>query len=89
MANRSAYLNPFDLKVNGSFVGDNSKYLVGMYTENPNASIATFDFENGELGQITYSQSSSNLMYIFVMSTEKTKVLIMSRGYLQVLVVII
>lgn len=70
MANRSAYLNPFDLKVNGSLVGDNSKYLVGMYTENPNASIATFDFENGELGLITYSQSSGNVMYIFVMSTE-------------------
>lgn len=70
MANRSAYLNPFDLKVNGNFVGDNSKYLVGMYTENPNASIATFDFENGELGSITYSQSSGNILYIFVMSTE-------------------
>lgn len=70
MANRTAYLNPFDLKVNGNLVGDNSKYLVGMYTENPNASIATFDFENGELGLLTYSQSSGNIMYIFVMSTE-------------------
>lgn len=70
MANRSTYLNPFDLKVNGSLVGDNSKYLVGMYTENPNPSIATFDFENGELGLLTYSQSSANIMYVFVMSTE-------------------
>ena len=70
MANLSAYLNPFDLKVNGSLVGDNSKYLVGMYTSKPNANIATFDFENGELGYITCDQSYSNTMYIFVMSTE-------------------
>ena len=70
MANLSAYLNPFDLKVNGSVVGDNSKYLVGMYTRKPNASIATFDFENGELGYITCDQSANNTMYIFVMSTE-------------------
>ena len=70
MANLSAYLNPFDLKVNGSVVGDNSKYLVGIYTSMPNASIATFDFENGELGYITCTQSYSNTMYIFVMSTE-------------------
>ena len=70
MANLSAYLNPFDLKVNGSLVGDNSKYLVGIYTSMPNNSIATFDFENGELGYITCAQSYSNTMYIFVMSTE-------------------
>ena len=70
MANLSAYLNPFDLKVNGSVVGDNSKYLVGIYTSMPNNSIATFDFENGELGYITCAQSYSNTMYIFVMSTE-------------------
>lgn len=70
MANVSAYLNPFDLKVNGSVVGDNSKYLVGMYTSKPNASIATFDFENGELGYITCDQGYNNTMYIFVMSTE-------------------
>ena len=70
MANLSAYLNPFDLKVNGSVVGDNSKYLVGMYTRKPNASISTFDFENGELGYITCDQSANNEMYIFVMSTE-------------------
>ena len=70
MANLSAYLNPFDLKVNGSLVGDNSKYLVGMYTRKPNASISTFDFENGELGYITCDQSANNEVYIFVMSTE-------------------
>lgn len=70
MANKSAYLKPFDLKVNGSLVGDNSKYLVGMYTAKPNASISTFDFENGEFGYITCAEGFSNTMYIFVMSTE-------------------
>lgn len=70
MANTSAYLKPFDLKVNGSLVGDNSKYLVGMYTAQPNASISTFDFENGEFGYITCDEGFSNSIYIFVMSTE-------------------
>lgn len=70
MANKSAYLHPFDLKVNGSLVGDNSKYLVGMYTAKPNASISTFDFENGEFGYITCDESIGNTIYIFVMSTE-------------------
>lgn len=70
MANKSAYLQPFDLKVNGSLVGDNSKYLVGMYTAKPNASISTFDFENGEFGYITCAEGFSNTLYIFVMSTE-------------------
>lgn len=70
MANKSAYLQPFDLKVNGSFVADNSKYLVGMYTAQPNASISTFDFENGEFGYITCAESIGNTIYIFVMSTE-------------------
>lgn len=67
---KSAYLQPFNLKVNGSLVGDNSKYLVGMYTAKPNASISTFDFENGEFGYITCDESMSNTIYIFVMSTE-------------------
>lgn len=67
---KSAYLQPFDLKVNGSFVYDNSKYLVGMYTAKPNASISTFDFENGEFGYITCDERMSNTIYIFVMSTE-------------------
>lgn len=70
MSNKSAYLQPFDLKVNGSLVGDNSKYLVGMYTKLPNASISTFDFENGEFGYITCDESIGNTIYIFVMSTE-------------------
>lgn len=70
MANKSAYLQPFDLKVNGSLVRDNSKYLVGMYTAKPNASISTFDFENGEFGYITCDESIGNTVYIFVMSTE-------------------
>lgn len=70
MAKKSAYLHPFDLKVNGSLVGDNSKYLVGMYTAKPNASISTFDFENGEFGYITCDESIGNTIYIFVMSTE-------------------
>lgn len=70
MANKSAYLQPFDLKVNGSLVGDNSKYLVGMYTKQPSASISTFDFENGEFGYITCAEGFSNTIYIFVMSTE-------------------
>lgn len=70
MANKSAYLQPFDLKVNGSVVYDNSKYLVGMYTKLPNASISTFDFENGEFGYITCDESIGNTLYIFVMSTE-------------------
>lgn len=70
MANKSAYLQPFDLKVNGSVVYDNSKYLVGMYTAKPNASISTFDFENGEFGYITCDESIGNTIYIFVMSTE-------------------
>lgn len=70
MANQSAYLKPFDLKVNGSLVGDNSKYLVGMYTYTPDASISTFDFENGEFGYITCGEGFDNTIYIFVMSTE-------------------
>lgn len=70
MANKSAYLLPFTLKVNGSSVGDNSKYLVGMYTEKPSAGISTFDFENGESGYITCDESIGNTIYIFVMSTE-------------------
>lgn len=65
-----AYLKPFDLKVNGSVVYDNSKYLVGMYTKLPDASISTFDFENGEFGYITCDESIGNTLYIFVMSTE-------------------
>lgn len=67
---KSAYLQPFNLKVNGSVVYDNSKYLVGMYTEKPSASISTFDFENGEFGYITCDESIGNTIYIFVMSTE-------------------
>lgn len=70
MANKSAYLLPFNLKVNGSVVYDNSKYLVGMYTEKPSAKISTFDFENGESGYITCDDSVSNTIYIFVMSTD-------------------
>lgn len=70
MAKKSAYLQPFDLKVNGSLVGDNSKYLVGMYTKLPSASISTFDFETGEFGYITCDESIGNTIYIFVMSTE-------------------
>lgn len=70
MAKKSAYLQPFDLKVNGSVVYDNSKYLVGMYTKLPSASISTFDFENGEFGYITCDESIGNTIYIFVMSTE-------------------
>lgn len=70
MANKSAFLRPFDLKVNGSLVGDNSKYLVGMYTKKPSASISTFDFEDGEFGYITCDESIGNTIYIFVMSTE-------------------
>lgn len=70
MANKSAFLQPFDLKVNGSLVGDNSKYLVGMYTEKPSASISTFDFETGEFGYITCDESIGNTIYIFIMSTE-------------------
>ena len=70
MANKSAYLQPFDLKVNGSVVADNSKYLVGMYTAKPDARISTFDFENGEFGYITCAEGFSNTLYIFVMSTE-------------------
>lgn len=70
MANKSAYLLPFSLKVNGSNVADNSKYLVGIYTEKPSAKISTFDFENGEFGYITCAEGFSNTMYIFVMSTE-------------------
>lgn len=73
MAKKSAYLQPFDLKVNGSVVYDNSKYLVGMYTKLPNASISTFDFENGESGYITCDESIGNTLYIFVMSTEAVK----------------
>lgn len=70
MAKKSVYLLPFSLKVNGSVVADNSKYLVGMYTKLPSASISTFDFENGELGYITCDESVGNEIYIFVMSTE-------------------
>lgn len=70
MANKSAYLQPFDLKVNGSVVYENSKYLVGMYTKLPSARISTFDFENGEFGYITCDESVGNEIYIFVMSTE-------------------
>lgn len=70
MAEKSAYLMPFNLKVNGSVVWDNSKYLVGMYTQKPSASISTFDFENGEFGYITCDESIGNTIYIFVMSTE-------------------
>lgn len=70
MANKSAYLIPFDLKVNGSVVNDNSKYLVGMYTAMPEASISTFSFEDYEFGYITCAEGFSNTMYIFVMSTE-------------------
>lgn len=70
MAKKSAYLQPFTLKVNGSAVNDNSKYLVGMYTKLPNASVSTFDFENGEFGSITCDESIGNTIYIFVMSTE-------------------
>lgn len=70
MYNKSACLQPFNLKVNGTVVYDNSKYLVGMYTELPNASISTFDFENGEFGYITCDESMVNTIYIFVMSTE-------------------
>lgn len=70
MAKKSVYLMPFNLKVNGSVVYDNSKYLVGMYTEKPSASISTFDFENGEFGYITCDESIGNTIYIFVMSTE-------------------
>lgn len=73
MAKKSAYLQPFDLKVNGSVVYDNSKYLVGMYTKLPNASISTFDFENGKSGYITCDESMSNTIYIFVMSTESVQ----------------
>lgn len=67
---KSSYLQPFDLKVNGSVVGDNSKHLVGMYTKKPSASMSTFDFENGEFGYITCDESIGNTIYIFVMSTE-------------------
>lgn len=67
---KSVYLLPFSLKVNGSVVADNSKYLVGMYTKLPSASISTFDFENGDLGYITCDESVGNEIYIFVMSTE-------------------
>lgn len=70
MAKKSVYLMPFNLKVNGSVVYDNSKYLVGMYTAKPSASISTFDFENGEFGYITCDVSMGNTIYIFVMSTE-------------------
>lgn len=70
MAKKSAYLQPFDLKVNGSVVYDNGKYLVGMYTKLPKASVSTFDFENGEFGYITCDESAGNTIYIFVMSTE-------------------
>lgn len=70
MSKKSAYLQPFDLKVNGSVVYDNSKYLVGMYTKLPSASVSTFDFENGEFGYITCDESIGNTIYIFVMSTE-------------------
>lgn len=70
MANKSAYLHPFDLKVNNTLVEDNSKYLVGMYTKLPTASTVTFDFENGEFGHITCGEGFSNILYIFVMSTE-------------------
>ena len=70
MADKSAYLQPFDLKVNGSVVYDNSKYLVGMYTAKPDAKISTFDFENGEFGYITCAEGFNNTIYIFVMSTE-------------------
>lgn len=67
---KSVYLLPFSLKVNGSVVADNSKYLVGMYTKFPSACISTFDFENSDLGYITCDESVSNTIYIFVMSTE-------------------
>lgn len=67
---KSSYLQPFDLKVNGSVVYDNSKYLVGMYTKKPSASMSTFDFENGESGYITCDESIGNTIYIFIMSTE-------------------
>lgn len=70
---KSVYLLPFSLKVNGSAVADNSKYLVGMYTKLPNASMSTFDFENGELGYITCDESMGNEIYIFVMSTESVR----------------
>lgn len=70
---KGIYLQPFSLKVNGSDVADNSKYLVGMYTELPSASMSTFDFENGEFGYITCDESVGNTMYIFVMSTEAVK----------------
>ena len=70
MAKKSAHLLPFSLKVNGSVVYDNSKYLVGMYTKLPNAKISTFDLENGEFGYITCDESMGNTIYIFVMSTE-------------------
>lgn len=70
MYEKSVYLQPFSLKVNGSVVNDNSKYLVGMYTTQPSAKISTFDFENGESGYITCSETVSNTLYIFVMSTE-------------------
>lgn len=70
---KSVYLLPFSLKVNGSDVADNSKYLVGMYTKLPNASMSTFDFENGELGYITCDESMGNEIYIFVMSTEAVR----------------
>lgn len=70
MANKSAYLQPFNLKVNGSVVYDNSKYLVGMYTKLPSDSVSTFDFENGEFGYITCDVSVGNTIYIFIMSTE-------------------
>nr|DAD93593.1 MAG TPA: hypothetical protein [Podoviridae sp. ctKzN3] len=73
MANKSVYLKPFSLTVNGSVVADNSKYLVGMYTSQPSASISTFDFENGEFGYITCSETVSNTLYIFVMSTEAVR----------------
>lgn len=70
---KSVYLLPFSLKVNGSDVADNSKYLVGMYTKLPEASMSTFDFENGELGYITCDETMANEIYIFVMSTEAVK----------------
>lgn len=70
---KSIHLIPFSLKVNGSDVADNSKYLVGMYTKLPNASMSTFDFENGEFGNITCDESMGSEIYIFVMSTEAVR----------------
>lgn len=62
------------LSINGVTVEDNDKVVVGMYSNQPNDNVGTFDFYQGDFGLLETTGAMSNYIFLFIKSTDELSI---------------